>query len=363
MRSSRRGSGGRRLLALGWLAGLAVSVGLLACGGSGTTTTKLTIAGWGGSLDEGTQKSYLTPFDAEDKTSSQFVDAPGTQLARVEAQNKAKQIQWDAMDSVDGGTAYTLAAKGELEPLPASLKAKLEQELGAKNVTSFGFAHGNLGNVIVCNMDKMTTCPADMAQFYDTKAFPQSRMFAGIISIEAATTAEVAAGMPIAQTATAPVNVKAVIKTLEGLKPKIKVFWQSGEQQVQAMKSGQVSMGIMWSNRAYELAAQGANVEIVWLDGSYEPSFWTVLKGAPHASTAFKLLAWIADHPKNEARWAQEIHISVPNPAALDYIPKSFSEQLADNPAIYKQLAIPNFAWYAQHGTELDTAYESFLRG
>ncbi|HEY8303017.1 MAG TPA: hypothetical protein VIG42_00370, partial [Solirubrobacteraceae bacterium] len=203
-------------MATGCVAALALALGLAACGSGGKTTTKLTIAGWGGSLDVGTKKSYLTPFDAENKTSSQFVDAPGTQLAGVESQSKAKQIQWDAMDSVDGGTAYTLAAKGELETLPASLKAKFEQELGANNVTSFGFAHGNLGNVIVCNMDKMTTCPANMAQFYDTKAFPQPRMFAGIISIEAATTAEVAAGMPISQTATAPVDVQAVIKTLEG---------------------------------------------------------------------------------------------------------------------------------------------------
>ena len=365
MLSSGRGIGRMRFWVLGCVAALAVAGGLAACGGSSSSkgTTKLTIAGWGGALDEGTKKSYLTPFDVENKTTSQFADAPGTQLAGVESQNKAKQIQWDALDSVDGGTAYTLAAKNKLEPLPASLKAKFEGELGAKNVTSFGFAHGNLGNVIVCNMDKMTTCPANMAQFYDTKMFPQSREFGGIISIEAATTAEVAAGMPISQTATTPIDVKAVIKTLEGLKPKIKVFWQSGDQQVQAMKSGQVSMGIMWSNRAYELAAQGAKVKIVWLDGAYEPSFWTVLKGAPQAQTAFKLLAWIANHPKNEAQWAQEIHISVPNPAALNYIPKSFSEQLADNPVNYKQLALPNFQWYAQHGTELDTAYENFLRG
>jgi putative spermidine/putrescine transport system substrate-binding protein len=267
-----------RFTALGCMAALVVSLGLTACGGSSKESTKLTIAGWGGALDEGTQKSYLTAFDKENKSTSQFVDAPGTQLAGVESQNKAKKIQWDALDSVDGGTAYTLAAKNKLEPLPASLKAKFEQELGAKNVTSFGFAHGNLGNVIVCNTDKMKTCPANMAQFYDTKAFPQPRMFGGIISIEAATTAEVAAGMPISQTATTPIDVKAVIKTLEGIKPKIKVFWQSGDQQVQAMKSGQASMGIMWSNRAYELASQGVKVKIVWLDGAYEPSFWTVLK-------------------------------------------------------------------------------------
>jgi hypothetical protein len=53
----------------------------------------------------------------------------------------------------------------------------------------------------------------------------------------------------------------------------------------------------------------------------------------------------------------------VPNPLALDYIPKSFAVQLADNPINFNQLAVPNFPWYAQHGTELNTAYENFLRG
>jgi putative spermidine/putrescine transport system substrate-binding protein len=345
---------------------LLATLGVAACGSSSTsssTKTTLTIGDWGAPIDEATQKSYLTPFGAETKTGARFVDAPGEQQARVEAQSKAGKIEWDGLDSVGGGAAFALAAAHHLALLPAAMKAQLERELTPKYVTPWGFAHANLGYVIVCNTAKMTTCPANTTQFFNTKAFPQSRMFGGIEPIEEATQAEVAAGIPISQTATTPVDVKRVIKTLEGLKPTIKVFWQSGEQQVQAMRSGQVDMGIMWSNRAYELAAEGVKVKIVWAQGVYEPSFWTVLAGAPHEQTAFKLLSWIASHPKNQARWAQEVHVSVPNPLALDYIPKSFAVQLADNPINYNQLAVPNFPWYAQHGTELNTAYENFLRG
>jgi putative spermidine/putrescine transport system substrate-binding protein len=360
MQSLSRGRAG--VWALGTLVALVASLAVAACGSSKSSTT-LTIGGWGGSIDKGTEKSYLTPFGDETKTSARFVDAPGAQLARVEAQNKAKKVEWDALDSVDGGSAYALAAKGQLETLPASLKSTLEGELGARYVTPFGIAHGNLGNVIVCNVDKMTTCPANMAEFFDVKKFPQPREFGGIVPIESATLAEVAGGMSTSETATKPIDVKAVIATLQKVKPAVKVFWQSGDQQVQAMRSGQVQMGIMWSNRAYELAEQGVKIKVVWVGGAYEPSYWTVLKGAPHAQDALKLISWIASHPKAEAKWAQEIHISVPNPAALSLVPKSFGEQLADNPVNYKQLAIPNFPWYAQHGTELDTAYENFLRG
>jgi putative spermidine/putrescine transport system substrate-binding protein len=345
------------------LVALAVCLVVAACGGSSKGTTTLTIGGWGGVIDEATQKSYLNQFDSENHVKSQFVDAPGVQLARVEAQDSAHQIQWDAVDSLDGGSAFTLYAKGQLDPLPASQKATFEKELGAQKVTAFGFSHGSLGDVIVCNMDKMKSCPTTMAQFYDTKAFPQQRMFGGIEPIEAITTAEVAAGMPISQTATTPVNVKAVIKTLEGLKPQIKVFWQSGEQQQQIMRSGEVPLGIMWSDRAYQLISQGVKLKVVWMDGAYEPSYWAVLKGAHNSATASKLLGFIASHPKGEAKWAEIVHDSVPNPLALTYLPSSIGSQLADNPANLKQLATPNFLWYAQHSNELNTAYENFLRG
>jgi spermidine/putrescine-binding protein len=88
-----------------------------------------------------------------------------------------------------------------------------------------------------------------------------------------------------------------------------------------------------------------------------------VVKGAHNAATASKLLAFIASHPKSEAQWAEIVHDSVPNPAALKFVSSLIGSQLADNPANLKQLAVPNFLWYAKHSSELNTAYENFLRG
>ncbi len=348
---------------IGVLAVLGVALVLAACGSSSKNSTALVIGGWGGVIDEATQKSYLNEFDKANGVSSSFVDAPGAQLARIEAQAKAGKIEWDTVDSLDAGSAYTAYHNGQLMTLPTSLQETFKKELGASKVTPFGFSHGSLGDVIVCNMDKMKSCPTTMAQFYDTQLYPQPRMFGGIEPIEASTTAEVAAGMPITQTATTPVNVPAVIETLKKLKPKIKAFWQSGEQQQQILRSGEVDMGIMWSDRAYQLVAQGMHLKINWLGGAYEPSYWAVLKNSPQSGSGLKLLSWIASHPKGEANWANVVHDSVPNPIALGYLPKTISLQLADNPVNLKQLAVPNFNWYAQNGKELDTAYENFLRG
>jgi putative spermidine/putrescine transport system substrate-binding protein len=207
----------RRLGAFGLAASLAASLGIAACGGSGKASSTLTIGGWGGIVDEATQKGYLNEFDAANKLKSQFVDAPAVQGARIEAQNMAHEIQWDAVDSMAADAAFTAFSKGQVAPLPAAMRVRFEHELGRQKVTAFGFSHGSLGDVIVCNMDKMKTCPATMAQFFDTKAFPQPRMYGGIEPIEAVTVAEVASGVPVSSTSTTPVNVPAVIATLNKL--------------------------------------------------------------------------------------------------------------------------------------------------
>ena len=328
--------------------------------GGGVT---LTIGGWGGASNEGTQAAYLDPFDAERGISARFEDAPGTQLARVEAQNRAGDVEWDALNSVAGDAAFTLHERGYLAELPRDLRASLERDLGAERVAPFGFAHGNIANVIVCNMDRMSSCPKDMGEFYDTDRFPQDRMFAAIAPIMAVTTAEVAAGVPLSEIADTPVDVDRAFQELERLKPAISVFWQSGDQQEQIIRSGGADMGIMWSNRAHRLIVDGMNLKIVWPGGAYEPSYWTVLEDAPHRDEAFELLRWIASHPRAQADWAEVVGASVPNPKAFDFLPPKLVENLADRGDNFEQLAVPNFEWYAQNTEELDQQYQDFVRG
>jgi putative spermidine/putrescine transport system substrate-binding protein len=339
---------------------------LSACGDDGdeeqqSSNPTLTIAGWGGATGDATQQMLLDPFAADGGAPSRMVDAPGTQLARVEAQNKAGKIEWDAMDPA-GDAAFTLYRRGLLAKLPADLKAELERELGAERVTPFGFSHGNAAEIIVCNMDKMDVCPKDIAEFYDVERFPQSRAFPAIGPIQAVTTAQVAAGVPREETATREVDVDSAFEQLDRIKPKIRVFWDSGDQSEQVMRSGAVDMSLMWASRAYRLQ-KSMNLEVNWSGGVYDPSYFTVLEDAPHKQEAFDLLGWIATHPEAQANWARAAFSSVAHPEAIASLPKSLTDQLADTPANFEQLAVPNFDWYSENTRELDARYQDFVRG
>jgi putative spermidine/putrescine transport system substrate-binding protein len=339
----------------------ALALGVAACGS--VSPTPLVIGGWGGQLDEATRTAYLNGFDATDHAAARLVDASGEQLARIRAQSEAHKVEWDAVDSLEGGAAYRLYGEGLLLKLPAALHARLQRELGAANVTPFGFAHGGLADVLVCNLARMSSCPASMADFYNASLYPQSRMFSGIDPIEGSATAEFAEGWKLAEININPIDPPSLFEALGHPRAEIRAFWRSGAQQLQLMRSGAADMGLMWSNLAYQLLAEGMRLKINWLGGAYEPRYWAVLKGAPHAREALKLLAWIADHPAAEARWAGIVHASVPNPLARARLPTSLDAQLADNPANRTQLSMPNLEWYALYGGVLDNEYATFVHG
>jgi putative spermidine/putrescine transport system substrate-binding protein len=323
----------------------------------------LAVGSWGGASDDGTREAYLDPFESESGVGFRMVPAPGEQLARVEAQNRAGEIEWDVLDGVAGDGAFVLAERGYLENLPRDVKSQLENAIGPEKVTPFGFAHGNIANVIVCNMDRVETCPKDMAAFYDTERFPQDRMFAGIAPIMAVTTAQVASGVPRSKTSTTPLDMDSAFESLESLKPKIRVFWESGDQQEQIMRSGAADIGIMWSNRAHRLKTTGMNLQINWAGAAYEPSYWTVLKGARNQGEAFDLLTWIATHPRAQAKWAEAVGSSVPNDRAFDFLEEDLIVDFVDQPANFEKIAVPNFEWYAKNTKRLDDRYRDFVRG
>jgi putative spermidine/putrescine transport system substrate-binding protein len=329
-----------------------------------TTSSPLTIGGWGGSYNDATQKHYLDPFEQERGPQSRFVDASGTQVARLEAQQRSGRVQWDLVDSISGADAFVAFDKGLLEPLPPDLKRKLVDLLGEGKVSDFGFTMGNLGNAITCNMERMDSCPQTPADFFDPVKFPQQRTIKGFGPIETATLAMVAAGTPASETSTTPVDLDVVFEQLDRIKDEVRTPWQSGDQGNQLIRGGEVDMGILWTGRMAQLQREtGMNLQVNLEGAAYEPGYWAVVKDAPNREAAFALMEWIAEHPEQQAKWSQELQYSVPNPKALEFMPREHAEKLVDAPENFDKLAVPNYAWYVENADELNRRWQDWLRG
>jgi putative spermidine/putrescine transport system substrate-binding protein len=335
-------------------------------GGSGDELfgdVQLTIGGWGGTINKQTNISYLQPYEAEGGSSAVFDNAPAAQLARVQAQHRSGNVTWDVLDSIGADGAWPLHAEGLLEPLPEDLKEHLTEVLGPRKVTDFGFTHANIAHVIACNMDKVDKCPKSMEEFFDIEQFPGSRMFPGVGPLTAAAMAQSAMGIPAEEIENEPPDLDAVFQKLDEVKPAVDVFFTSGDQQEQIMRSGEADMGIMWSGRAYALAAGGMNMEVNWEGGVYEPSYWAAVKDGPNTEAAFALMEWIAENAEGQAEWAEALHYSVPNPEALELVPEETRAELADTPENFDQIVTPNYPWYSENTEELNTRYQDWVGG
>lgn len=334
-----------------------------ASNGAAEDSGPLVIASWGGHFSQATQEYLVKPFMQETGIEVQIVDAPGKQVANLQAQERAGKFQWDLLDSVTAADAFVLADLGLLAELPPNLKAKLESELQEGAVESFGFTFSNLAYVIACNMDVMESCPDNQADFFDPSKFPQAREMIATFPLLNLTFASMAGGVQPQDTATSPIDLDLAFSKLEEIKPQVKLWWESGDQMEQALRTGEVDMGIVYSGRAFGLIDTGMNLQVNWSGGIYNPGYWAVVAGSQHKDAAFRFLEWVATHPEAQAKWAEATGYSVPHPKAFDYLDEKTKTRLADYPDNYKQLARLNYDWYVEHQEEVNKKWREFLQG
>lgn len=346
----------------------AIAVGLIATGCSAPgdsdgDTQKLVVAGWGGSYDEATQEFYVDPFTEETGIEVELVPVAGTHSALIEAQQSSGNIEWDLIDSATASDSFRLDSLGYLEHFPAETKSALAEILPEGAMSDFGITMGNNGLVIACNTDVVDACPGNMTEFFDTGAFPGDRMLPAVNPL-GTITAVMGTLVDKSEVSTTEPDLDTVFAKLAEIRPSVKVFFESGEQSRQAIRSGEVGIALMWSGAAYQVKAEDAPIEIHWDGGIYEAGYWLVQKGSDNAEAGFEFIQWIAEHPEQQAKWATALGgYGVPNPAAIEFLDEVTAEVITDNPKNYDLLLHQNWEWYvADDNAELaDTLYQEYL--
>lgn len=321
------------------------------------------VANWGGLASESYQTAYIDPFTAETGVTVQQVDAPGLFVARAEAQAQASRIEWDVLESITQADEAHLAAAGLLEPMPADLKARLTQQLGAENVTDYGYHSGTTAMLIVCNKDRVAVCPQNAEQFWDVDQFPEKRAVIGVNPVYPITAAQLALGVPRDKVASTPIDVDAVFAKLEELRPAVSVFYTTVDQGTQVLEQGEADMAIFYATRIYgDLLPQG-NYEVVWTDGALAQGTSVVLKGAPHRDAAWKLLEWNATHLQEQADFAVKAQKAPVDPKALNLVPADQREQFTNAPDHAGELAAPNAVDFDKKFDEINRRWQEFIAG
>ena len=338
-----------------------VGIGLAAAGagpfilrhGRAAGERRVVICSWGGTYQDALRKAFFEPFERE--TGIKVIDTSAPNVAKVKAQVDAKNVEWDV---IEGGTRwyYVFVKQGLVQKIDMS---KIDtSDIIPEAAMPYGVAPQAGSINIGYNTKKFRDArPNSWADFWDVKKFPGPRAFLADVTfvMEFALLAD-----GVTPDKIYPVDVDRALRKLNELKPHIKVFWKHADQPIQLVSQGEVVMAPAWNGRILVAGEKGFDIDIAWNEGSYQPSYFYIMQGAPHTDEAHEFINFICK-PKPQADLAMQIPYGPTNKKALDLIPAERRKILPTNPENLKQMWPLNGQWLGDHYDEINDRWQKFM--
>ncbi len=182
-----------------------------------------------------------------------------------------------------------------------------------------GIASHAFATVIGYRTDKYPNGgPKDWKDFWDVAKIPGPRSLQRY-PVRVLPFALLADGVPVDKLY--PLDVDRAFKSLDKIKPHVRVWWTAGNQSTQILRDGEVNMIGIWHGRYFDALDASAPVAMTWNQGEIEVAYWVVAKGTPNAENARKFIEF-AVSPKPLAGFVTQKQSYGPmNPAANEFIP------------------------------------------
>lgn len=318
----------------------------------------LVIGTWGGLTTEATKKYLSGPFSKETGVEVKFDVSPTGMNAPIRQQVSTGDVRWDIAEGTDSPKALEQA--GLLEKYPQALIDRFMQTSKPEMVHDYIIDYQKTLGLIVCNPEVMERCPKTPADFWDVEKFPGPRSIVNWPEYAMTYALEAAGKQP---DEIYPMDIDLAIEKLEEIKPHVRTWPDSGSQQAQLLVSGEVGAmaGVYLGSGAVTATEQMPSLEVSF-EGAPLGSGggWVVPKGAPNKDVAFAYLAWIADHPEAQAKWADMTRYPMPAKDLEELVKPKTREWL---PGAHENVVTADSLWVAENLKQMQQAWQSFLGG
>jgi putative spermidine/putrescine transport system substrate-binding protein len=279
---------------------------------------------WGGRWEEGARKYLFDPFTQDAGVEVKSVSP--VSFAKLAAQVRTGVYEFDV-------TTLGLAELGRAQA--AGLIEKFDSSgidrasLWPNAVMLDGVASHGFANMIAYRSDKFPNGgPQNWRDFWDVQKFPGDRSLqryaARVIAF-----ALMADGVDPKNLF--PYDLDRAFKSLDRIKPYVRVWWSQGPQSSQILRDGQANAIGIWSIEAMPLVEQKLPVVAVWNQAVLDVAVWVVAKGTPRAKSAWKFIE-SAVKADRVGRFAQHIASGPMNPKAFDHLPAEVARSMPTHP-------------------------------
>lgn len=312
---------------------------------------EIVLANWGGDAVKAMDEAFAKPF-AKDNGVPVVIDTGGPSLAKIRAMVEAKHVTWDVCDS-GAGTSFTLGRMGLLEEMDYAIidKSRIPADFALPYCTGIA----GYSTIIAWDKKKLGEGPKTWAEFWDTKAFPGKRTMRKSMHavLEAALMAD---GVPADKLY--PLDVERALKKVAALKKDV-IWWESGSQSQDLLRTGEVTAGAIWSTRAWLLTQENpAAIGYRWEGGVVHPAVWVVPKNPPAGRDWAMKLVDGTIIPERQVALLKALGTGPANPAAAPLVPPELKAHNPMDPDNLKLQVMGNEPWYADNYPKV---YERFI--
>ena len=336
--------------------------------------SSLVFSSWGGAYQAAQRRAYAIPFT--EQFGIDIIDDSQPTLGNVRARAESGNVTWHVFDT-GTGSIDALGRTGSLERLDFSI---IDNRHFFDVVKSPYIGGGGItwSEVWAYNTDIFPEAwrPRSMADIYDPERFPGRRAWAYYPDAEMIfvllsenpgllNTAEGRASL----SALSPQQVDRAFELFNEYRNQVDVFWQTGSDCPQLLRSGDVSMCTAWNGRIADAAMQGYPVKVCWECGhTLNTGVWGIIKGLRQQDPiTFELaqlyMAWTS-LPENNARMAQFISYGPVNTKSLPYLNEpeydAVRDELPSSAANIPYAIFKNEAYVAQHADTWRERWISF---
>ena len=321
---------------------------------------ELVIVTPGGEFEKALKDNFFDPFAKSTGTDIVLVSASSSnQWAKAKAMAQSGKIEWDLVSAIppDLTKNRDLLTKLDCSQLPNIEKFGI---LGT--CMEYGVLRNTGAGVMTWNAKTYPPGkePKSWADFFDVARFPGKRalMDAGYEGWMMMT-ALVADG--VARDKHFPLDVDRAIKKLEQLKPHVSVWWKTGDQSQNIMRSGEADMAILWSGRAISLKRTGTPVDYSWNQSVRDPGLWGVLKGAPHMELALQFVNFFMGNPEAHLAFSRQMVYGTSNRVASSMATEEEKKLWATTAENWNAQLVPDWMWLANNEEMLRKRFAEML--
>jgi len=314
---------------------------------------EIVIANWGGLANDGFLRYYGQPFEQDHPGTKVSTDSGGPSGGKIRAMVESGHVTWDICDS-SASSAYALGALNLLEPIDYKIVNKADVPPVGFAIP-YGIAPYSFSTVLAYDKGKLgDNVPKSWADFWDVKKIPGRRAMRhdalGMLEL-----AVMAAGVPFDKVY--PIDLKLAFDKVKEFKEHC-IYWTSGAESEQVLRSGEVVMASIWHTRASVLAKESSDrISFTWNQGLLQAGIFVVPKGNPAGVLAQQLLASMCAKSEPQIGLMGVLGNGPSNPKAAAMVPTELRRFNPMDPENAKLQLVNQGEWWGANYFDANAKY------